>query len=317
MHLCSLGAETVVLAFDDGTHVPRAKAITQRKRREKVSALEIEGWPDTPPQPWNAAMANSAFKQTVIRYVAEHLPALLQLRRKNVIIDWNGDHYQHVCYVEPNDWWVEDVAREARLGEADVKFLYWARVLARPMAVISVDGDYVPIAMSLDTPVAVFRHAWIDVGLLRSHLRLPLRELVVLMALTGTDYSRQLPWIKPKHLYFNVCFFSGLLQQVVLSDTAELDEDVGMRLIAAIYELKFRKFNVSKLSFASARSSLLKSKLSDRIKERLPSEAQARCTLRNAKFLLAYWRQYTFDASDLTAFGFREHQGLVVWDDSV
>ena len=76
----AIGATTVVLAFDDYAFVPRAKAITQAKRRARTTAIEfIEGQqlPPTPPMPWDAAMANRTFKARVVELIIESLPGLL------------------------------------------------------------------------------------------------------------------------------------------------------------------------------------------------------------------------------------------------
>jgi hypothetical protein len=78
--MLALGATTVVLAFDDYTFVPRAKAITQAKRRERLTPIDFtEGQqlPIVPPMPWAAAMANRVFKAKVVELVIESLPQLL------------------------------------------------------------------------------------------------------------------------------------------------------------------------------------------------------------------------------------------------
>lgn len=95
-YLQSLGATTIVLAFDDYSHVPRAKSITQRHRVERVIPISFEAHdelPDTPPTPWNAAMANRTFKMKVIRHVIAELPSLLCSCLDDghkVIVDYDG-----------------------------------------------------------------------------------------------------------------------------------------------------------------------------------------------------------------------------------
>lgn len=301
-------AELIILAFDDGTFVPQTKSITQRKRREKLIPLVINEWPAAPPQPWNLAMANSSFKAKVIEWIVKELPAKLQLRRKDVIIDWNGDHYQHITYIEPDDWWLEQVPREVRLGEADVKFSWWAKLLRRPMAVISIDGDYVPIAMTLDVPICIWRQSWIDIQRLKSNLKVEINDLIFLIGLTGTDFSRQLPWIKPKFLF-------PLIRQLKLKATTDMD--TGMRLVAAIYAEKFKRFNISKVNFESTRSGWLKSKMSDSIKTKLPSTAQVETTLLNTKFVLEYWTSPETVSNDIEKYGFKYRDGQVVWNDTI
>jgi len=96
--MLALGARTVVLAFDDYAHVPRAKAITQAKRRANIVPIvfnEGDVFPDEPPMPWDAAMANRAFKASVVAFVTERLPALLQLPRdRSLVVDWRGPTVQ-------------------------------------------------------------------------------------------------------------------------------------------------------------------------------------------------------------------------------
>jgi hypothetical protein len=103
----ALGATTVVLAFDDYAFVPRAKAITQAKRRERLTPIEfIEGQqlPPIPPTPWPAAMANRAFKARVVQLIIESIPQLLS----------NGsaprvDSRLIVDYKETNQWtWADN-----------------------------------------------------------------------------------------------------------------------------------------------------------------------------------------------------------------
>lgn len=76
----ALGATTVVLAFDDYAFVPRAKAITQAKRRARTTPIEFtEGQqlPPAPPMPWDAAMANRMFKARVVELIIDSVPQLL------------------------------------------------------------------------------------------------------------------------------------------------------------------------------------------------------------------------------------------------
>jgi len=51
--------------------------------------------------------------------------------------------------------------------------------------------------------VGVRAAEWVDLGLLREGMQrlCPLRPLITLIGLTGTDYSRNLPLVKPKKLW--------------------------------------------------------------------------------------------------------------------
>lgn len=90
-----LGARTVILAFDDYDNVPRAKAITQAKRRAGLVPIEFHSeqeLPEVPPEPWNAAMANRTFKAKVIAWVVSEVPSRLNVPRgRTLVIDWRGD----------------------------------------------------------------------------------------------------------------------------------------------------------------------------------------------------------------------------------
>lgn len=141
------GTHTVVLAFDDYEYVPRAKAITQAKRRAKLVPIEYgacDPLPPSPPQPWNAAMANRAFKASVISFVIESVPALFSDLPEGltIVVDWRGPSLLRFRSGEFNE--------EPRqpLGEADLKFLHWAKQCGAPMAAEAIDGDFVPIALA-------------------------------------------------------------------------------------------------------------------------------------------------------------------------
>ena len=63
-----LGSTRVILAFDDYANVPQAKQITQASRRSRTVPIQFnpeDPIPETPPEPWDGAMANRAFKAKV------------------------------------------------------------------------------------------------------------------------------------------------------------------------------------------------------------------------------------------------------------
>jgi len=91
----SSGADVVVVAFDDYANVPRAKAITQAKRRQRLVAInftEQDELPASPPRPWDCAMANKVFKQKVVQWVTESFGELFSdlPEGKKIIVDWRG-----------------------------------------------------------------------------------------------------------------------------------------------------------------------------------------------------------------------------------
>lgn len=315
------GARTIVLAFDDRAHVPLAKAITQRKRREKLEPLIIHEWPNVPPVPWILAMINNDFKHQVIEYIRCNLPPRLHgLHNCEIMFDYDGLCYQRLTIINDTECWIEDMERECLLGEADVKFSYWTRKLAQPIAVLSIDGDYVPIALAMDYPIFIFRHAWIDIQTLKQYLGLKVPELMLLMALTGTDFSRQLPQIKPLVLFSGLHTFRKILSKAVNSVDLSIDFGFGMQLVAALYHNKFSKHLPTRPpSLDMTLKVLTRSKLSKSTIERLPTQAFVNTCLKNASFVLRYWTQpinAVFTEETMPTFGFtRAVSGLVVWED--
>ena len=143
--------DTVVLAFDDYAHVPRAKGMTQAKRRKNVPDLkgfgERSALPCSVPvgEAWTSAICNRVFKAKVIELVVLRLPLLLLKGRpkKTLVIDYQT--------VEACTWGEQGVERKgveglAPMGEADVKFTRYADLYER-LWVDSIDGDSVPIAL--------------------------------------------------------------------------------------------------------------------------------------------------------------------------
>jgi hypothetical protein len=119
----ALGATTVVLAFDDYAFVPRAKAITQAKRRLRLTPIEFtetQQLPATPPVPWDAAMANRAFKARVVELVVRSLPDMINPPPgSKLVVDWRGtvdEHFQ----------WAADGTRSKTLEtHTEVSTLTW------------------------------------------------------------------------------------------------------------------------------------------------------------------------------------------------
>lgn len=90
--------DTVILAFDNYAHVPRAKGMTQAKRRKNVPDLEGFGERSALPcsvpagEAWSSAICNRVFKAKVIELVASRLPELLLKGRKGktLLIDYKA-----------------------------------------------------------------------------------------------------------------------------------------------------------------------------------------------------------------------------------
>lgn len=146
----TIGASTVILAFDDYDHVPEAKAMTQIKRRRhipQVQILEREPLPPVCPSGprWDQCIANRTFKSKVISLVAQKLPEMLTfLPGQTLIIDYKGHPVAH--RLEGGQVVSEPLQCFEPLGEADVKFTRYAGMF-KDLLVDSIDGDSIPIAL--------------------------------------------------------------------------------------------------------------------------------------------------------------------------
>eukprot|EP00961_Rhodomonas_salina_P292989 3933388-Rhodomonas_salina.1 len=119
------GATTVVLAFDDYSHVPAAKNMTQTKRIRNVPAVSVhknETLPATIPENWSECIMNRTFKTKVIHLVTQAVPGLVQLQPgQRLIIDHQGSPVEYRVDAEPCV-----LAHLQPLGEADIKFPRYA-----------------------------------------------------------------------------------------------------------------------------------------------------------------------------------------------
>ena len=147
--------DVVILAFDNYEHVPRAKSMTQAKRRKNIPSIPFSEHSELPcmvPEGdrWTHCIANRTFKTRVIDLVRLRLPQLLlspgeQHRGKRLIIDY---HEPREYRYNPEERRVtsEVITGMPALGEADVKFTRYADRYSKLM-VDSIDGDSVPIAL--------------------------------------------------------------------------------------------------------------------------------------------------------------------------
>ena len=95
-HLCDFYAQskTIILAFDNYDHVPRAKCMTQAKRRKNIPPMPFAAHAELPcmvpdGQLWMQCMANRTFKTRVIDLVLLRLPGMLLKDRpdRRLIVD--------------------------------------------------------------------------------------------------------------------------------------------------------------------------------------------------------------------------------------
>lgn len=143
-------ASVVVLGFDDYTHVPVCKSMTQRKRTMKQAEFKFNdkcAMPAVPPEDWASAMRNRYFKSQVVNLVVRNLKRQYTDHDKTVIIDWMGPPIVLGRALELDGRTLPDVLLnpDARRGECDIKALTWSTW--GPLVVQSTDGDFVPLAL--------------------------------------------------------------------------------------------------------------------------------------------------------------------------
>ena len=147
--------DVVILAFDNYERVPKAKCMTQAKRRKHIPAIPFGEHSELPSmvpegERWTQCIANRKFKTRVIDLVLLRLPQLLLLSgeahsKKRLIIDY---HEPREYMYNREERHVTSQAMEGMpaLGEADVKFPRYADRYSA-LLVDSIDGDSVPIAL--------------------------------------------------------------------------------------------------------------------------------------------------------------------------
>lgn len=345
-----MNATTVVLAFDDYEYVPRAKFMTQAKRRKNLDPYAYtaeSSFPNKPPEPWDSAMGNRLFKAAVIQWILDELKQKLIIPSGvSVIVDWKGDHCLH--WVSEDNVIVEIPIARTKTGEADIKFLQWCKKLQMPMVVEAIDGDFVPIALATEKPGIFIRRykvlrvqgeplsfEWVNIDILRIGMKHALQQmstrllhcwpgweidcLLTMIGMTGTDYTRGIPWVGPKKVWTMM----PKLLPILANNCVDLDHGImrvkpdvtAKELYGAIYANSFRSHvHLSSEYFTEVHYQLMSSKLSVSTKSKLPSFERALCTAKNVNFLLSYWNDKGPDSLG-GEFGYREQEGNVEWDD--
>jgi hypothetical protein len=338
-HFREYGCKTVVLAFDDKRFVPRAKAITQLKRRAGVKIIdfgESDVLPNDIPQ-WMEAIMNPHFKNKVIQLVCDNIPHLVQATQGcRLVVDWQTIE----IYEYDAEGLISSSALEpaSTVGEADIKFPYWMQRLQTPMLIEATDGDYIPISLGLKAidvhhPVAILKgkreekQEFIDIDTLLACLKTAfgrasrgkgggehcweIKLFITLLGLSGTDFTRNLPLVSPLKIW--QCL--PLVAQTFRMDSdTTIDQDQGKRIIELLYSEAYPK-HIDPYSRASIWHQAQVSKLGERNKALIPTNGRILCTLRNLNFLMGYW--LAFRAPDsIEDYGFRlSKEGTVEWDD--
>jgi hypothetical protein len=231
-HFIEYGCKTVVLAFDDKRYVPKAKAITQLKRRSGVEIIDFgdfDALPSDMPQ-WKEAIMNPTFKQRVIELVCENIPRLVTPPRGcTLVIDWlDVKEYGYGEHDEPEIKTREFEGESKNVGEADIKFVRWMRALNCPMLIEATDGDYIPISLGIklsmdtDIPISILKgrrdnqFEFVSINEIQKFLATNLRRasrgsdfgrgweikvFILLLGLSGTDFTRNLPLVSPAKMW--------------------------------------------------------------------------------------------------------------------
>ena len=334
-HRCA----TVVLAFDDRRFVPKAKAITQLKRRAGVDIIdfgESDVLPNTLPAEWKESIMNPWFKHRVLELICNNVPRLISPPAGcKLVVDWETvTEYTYTDGEAPD---VADIAPPTCIGEADLKFTRWMHRLRCPMLVEATDGDYIPIALGLkaagiEQPVAILK-AWTpDRGLEFIHIermhaflrnkfhsvnaRKPscpwweIKLFILLLGLSGTDFTRNLPLVSPQRMWNSL----PLIVQTFQMDGGGVDMAQGKRMVELLYAETFPK-HIDTFSRQSVWSQAQASRLGQRNKALIPTDGRIVCTLRNVNFLMAYWLQFAAPER-IEEYGFRVNDaGAIAWDD--
>ena len=140
-----------------------------------------------------------------------------------------------------------------------------------------------------------------------SHAQHLMRMMVVLIGLTGTDFTRSLPQVSGRSVFtFLPDLFVALIR---CYDTMSGQVDVRMgadHLVTGIYGCKFESHLKGAGAGLEATLRCLQGcKLSQRTKDSLPSAQVVLCTLKNVNWLLKYWVEPTLAPSPLQIEGGR------------
>jgi hypothetical protein len=116
--------------------------------------------------------------------------------------------------------------------------------------------------------------------------------LVSLMALTGTDFSRNLPLLTGRSVYGFLPHIWVTLGMVFDPDTGLLRVDeVADRLVALLYSLKFSKHSgADRRGYTTVISRIKASKLKPITLDYLPSLQRVQSTVCNVNWVMLYWR---------------------------
>ena len=341
-HFMEYGCSTVILAFDDKRFVPKAKVITQLKRRAGVNIIPFDQsdvLPNHLPLEWRESIMNPWFKHRVLELICANIPRLISPPKgSKLIVDW--ETVTEYTYGDEDQPSVSEIGQQDPVGEADLKFTRWMQALGCPMLIEATDGDYIPISFGLNVagfeqPVTILK-AWnqqrgfefISIQKLLSFVQNKFRDslhkqkspecpwwevklFITLLGLSGTDFTRNLPLVSPQKMWSALPLIT---RTFAMETSCRIHELQGKRIVELLYAEAFPK-HIDVFSRQSIWIQAQASKLGQRNKELIPTDARIMCTLRNINFLLSYWLEFRAP-SNIESYGFRCHaEGRVEWDD--
>jgi hypothetical protein len=298
---------------------------------------ENDTLPDTVPA-WKEAIMNANFKHKVIQLIVTNVPRLINPPAGcTLITDWEEVvSYEYTAEDEPTISHID--LPFPKVGEADIKFAQWMQFLARSMLLEATDGDYIPISLGLKTinvdhPITILKGWRAENGLefiaidkLHTILKTIFRQaargrqygnwweiklFITLLGLAGTDFTRNLPLVSPSKIWASLPL---VMQTFTMENDLQIHAEQGKRLIELLYAEAFPK-HIDPFSRKSIHQQAQMSKLGDRNKGLIPTDARIVCTLKNLNFLMVYWMRFT-PPDDITGYGFRVTEtGAIEWDD--
>jgi hypothetical protein len=151
---------------------------------------------------------------------------------------------------------------------------------------------------------------------LPSHVGHEMGMLISLIALTGTDFSRNLPQMSGRSVYG---WLPDIWPTLVMAyDPAQAClrvETATEQLVGLLYQIKFQRHVASK-QLREVLHELQGASIAERTKESLPSYERISCTVRNANWILAYWTCEPAPDPIQHAYGFRQLPGgITEYDD--
>jgi hypothetical protein len=145
------------------------------------------------------------------------------------------------------------------------------------------------------------------------------RMLVALIALTGTDFSRNLPLLSGAFVYENLTRVWMALAGAYNVETEQLREDATVDgLLALLYNLRYPNHtDAVRSGYNGVAAKIQGSKLSERTKRLMPTRERMIATVRNVNWVLQYWRCEEVEDPIQERYGFQTlSNGKVAYTDA-